>query len=80
MSINDLVKKVNANLKPYKISVQINALSLCIQATLPPKPVAGEVLDSLQRATLPRKQQKISPGLKADIDGVKLAGRCPFNR
>jgi len=73
MLVETQIQKANIRLKPLKISIQIQNDFLHLQATLPPKPKAGENLTQLQKASQKRTQQKIFPHLRLNPEGVKLA-------
>jgi integrase len=73
MDITKALIQVNTRLKPLKISILQRGDRLSVQASLPPKPKLGDQLSDLERATAKRQQTKLSLGLQANPEGLRLA-------
>jgi hypothetical protein len=52
MDYSKALAVANMRLKPLKISIQQLSSRLYLQATLPPKPLAGEALTDIEKATI----------------------------
>ncbi len=73
MDVTKALNQANTRLKPLKISILQRGDRLSLQASLPPKPKAGDQLSDLDRATAKRQQTKLSLGLQANPEGLRLA-------
>jgi integrase len=73
MDITKALAQANTRLKPLKISILQRGDRLSVQASFPPKPTWGGVIPDLEKATAKRQQTKLSLGLQANPEGLRLA-------
>jgi integrase len=74
VDISKAIDQANNRLKPLKISIEHRGERLNLQATLPPKPKLDVPATSdIEKATTKWKQQRIGLGLRANLEGVRLA-------
>ncbi len=74
MDIPKAIAQANSRLKPLKISIQQRGERLNLQATLPPKPkLSGSTSADIEKATIKWQQQRIGLGLRANLEGIRLA-------